>query len=207
MQADDARRTYDAIADSYAQMYFDELSRKPLDQSLLRRFATECPPGLMADIGCGPGHVGRFLAELGREVVGVDLSPAMVETARKMNPGMSFEVGDMRSLPFEDRSLSGLVAFYSLIHIERGDVPDVLREFHRVVVGGGGLLVAVHGGAGLIEQDEVLGRPLRYVATLFEPEELAGLVAGAGFTGVEAMQREKYDFETHSPRVYALAEN
>jgi SAM-dependent methyltransferase len=205
VEPDEARRTYDVIADEYALTFLDELARKPFDRALLERFEAGCPEGVVADIGCGPGHVGRFLADRGREMVGVDLSTAMVETARRLNPAMTFEIADMRSLPFEDGSLAGLVAFYSLIHIERADVPGVLKEFHRAVVAGGRLLLAVHGGTGLIEQDEILGRPLRYVATLFEREELAGLMESAGFTGVEAVQRDKYDFETHSPRVYALA--
>ena len=205
MEADEARRTYDTIAAEYAQIFFDELSRKPFDRSLLERFARECPDGRIADIGCGPGHVGRFLSELGRDVVGVDLSPGMVETARRMNPQMSFEVADMRTLPFDDGTLAGLVAFYSLIHIDRGGVPTVLGEFHRVLRAGGKVLLAVHGGTGLMEEHEILGRPVRYVATLFTKDELAGLLEGAGFRDVEAMQREKYDFETHSPRVYAEA--
>jgi SAM-dependent methyltransferase len=149
--------------------------------------------------------VGRLLSALGRDVVGVDLSPVMVETARRMNPRMSFEVADMRSLPLEDGSLAGVVAFYSVIHIPREVVPRVLSEFHRVLRAGGRVLLAVHGGTGLLEENDILNRRVRYVATLFEPDELTGLVEGAGFTDVEAMQREKYDFETHSPRVYAEA--
>ena len=111
----------------------------------------------------------------------------------------------MRSLPFEDGSLAGVVAFYSVIHIPREVVPRVLSEFHRVLRAGGRVLLAVHGGTGLLEENDILNRRVRYVATLFELDELAGLVEGAGFTDVEAMQREKYDFETHSPRVYVVA--
>jgi SAM-dependent methyltransferase len=168
VEADEARRTYDAIADAYAKTFFDELSRKPFDRSLLERFARECPPGLVADIGCGPGHVGSFLSELGREVVGVDLSPAMVETARRMNPRMRFEVGDMRALPFVDGALAGIAAFYSVIHIPREGVPAVLREFRRVLGVGGRLLIAVHGGTGLLEENVILEQRVRYVATLFK---------------------------------------
>ncbi|MGH7488961.1 MAG: hypothetical protein ACREMY_25670, partial [bacterium] len=81
-------------------------------------------------------------------------------------------------------------------------VPRVLSEFHRVLRAGGKALLAVHGGTGLMDEHEILGRPVRYVATLFEKDELAGLLAAAGFKDVEGFHREKYDFETHSPRVY-----
>lgn len=193
------------MADVYAQKFFDELARKPFDRDLLERFADRCPAGRVLDIGCGPGHVGRFLSDRGLEVCGVDLSPEMVHAARGLNPGMTFEVGDMRRLPHEDSSIAGITAFYSLIHIPRVEVPGVLRELRRVLMPGGQLLLAVHGGTGKIEADELLGRPARFEATLFETAELAGLVEDAGLRVVDAQQRERYDFETHSPRVYVAA--
>ena len=205
MEPEALRSSYDAVADVYAQKFFDELSRKPFDRDLLARFAQRCPPGLVLDIGCGPGHVGRFLSDLGLDVTGVDLSPEMVRAARKLNPGMTFEVGDMRRLAHDDTSVAGLTAFYSLIHIRRPDVPAVLREFGRVLMRGGKILLAVHGGTGSIEADELLGRRARFAATLFERTELAGLLQDAGFEVDEVHQRERYDFETHTPRVYVAA--
>jgi SAM-dependent methyltransferase len=205
MEADELRTSYDTVAESYAQTFFDELSRKPFDRDLLTRFAGVCPPGTVLDIGCGPGHVGRYLAGLQRKVVGIDLSPAMIDVARRLNPSMMFEVGDMRHLTHDDGSAAAIVAFYSLIHIPRTELPDVLGEIGRVVMPGGKLLLAVHGGKGEITSDEFLGRPVRFEATLFEREELAGLVEGARFRVDEAMERDRYDFETHTPRVYLIA--
>jgi SAM-dependent methyltransferase len=205
MEADELRTSYDAVAESYAQRFFDELSRKPFDRDLLARFARVSPPGVVLDIGCGPGHVGRYLAGLQREVVGIDLSPAMIDVARRLNPSMRFEVGDMRHLTHDDGSAAGIVAFYSLIHIPRTGVPDVLGELGRVLMPGGNLLLAVHGGKGEITSDEFLGQPVRFEATLFEKDELVGLIKGARFRVDEAVERDRYDFETHTPRVYMVA--
>ena len=205
MEPEELRSSYDTVAEPYALNFFDELSRKPFDCDLLERFARECPPGRVLDVGCGPGHVGRFLHDRGRKTTGVDLSPAMVDVARRLNPGMTFEVGDMRHLEHEDGSIAGLVAFYSLIHIGRAGVPAVLGEFSRILRPGGKLLLAVHGGAGGITADEFLGRQVRFEATLFEEDELVRLVDDAGFAVDEAKQRERYDFETHSPRLYLAA--
>jgi SAM-dependent methyltransferase len=205
MEADELRTSYDAVAESYAQKFFDELTRKPFDQELLTRFAGTCPPGPVLDIGCGPGHVGRYLADRQRDVIGIDLSPAMIVEARRLNSSITFEVGDMRHLARDDGFAAGIVAFYSLIHIPRAEVPSVLAEFGRVVRPGGKLLLAVHGGKGDIASDEFMGRPVRFEATLFEKDELAGLVNDAGFRIDEACDRERYDFETHTPRVYIAA--
>jgi SAM-dependent methyltransferase len=205
MEADAARSSYDAVADTYARKFFNELSSKPFDRELLERFARECPGGRILDIGCGPGHVGRYLQDHGCEVTGVDVSPAMVDVARKLNPHMTFEVGDMRNLAHEDESVAGVVAFYSLIHIARADVPGVLGELRRILIPGGKLLIAVHGGNGEITSDEFLGHQTRFEATLFDKDELASLIGDAGFTVDKSAERERYDFETHTPRIYIAA--
>jgi SAM-dependent methyltransferase len=205
MEPDDVRISYDAVAESYAQRFFDELSRKPFDRDLLERFARECARGRVIDVGCGPGHVGRFLADLGLDVTGLDLSPAMIDIAHKLNVGMRFDVGDMRHLDFRDGEVVGIVAFYSLIHIARNDVPAVLRELHRVIARDGKLLLAVHGGNGSITADDFLGHQVRVEATLFELAELGGIVEETGFRVDDALCREPYDFEAQTPRLYVAA--
>jgi len=205
MEPDATRSSYDVVAETYASKFSDELSRKPFDREWLERFARDCPRGRVLDIGCGPGHVGRFLADLGLDVTGIDLSPAMVDVARRLNPGMTFEVGDMKRLDHDDGSVAGIVAFYSLIHIARADVPAVLAEFRRALMPGGKLLVAVHGGSGEITSDDFLGYKTRFEATLFEKNELEGLFGDAGFGVDESAERERYDFETHTPRIYLAA--
>ena len=52
--------------------------------------------GPVADVGCGPGHVTAHLNKLGVDAFGIDLSPAMLDLARRDHPGLRFEVGDNR---------------------------------------------------------------------------------------------------------------
>ena len=57
---------YDRVAEKYAAAFFDELERKPFDRALLDRFAAAVAGrGRVCDVGCGPGHVGRYLAARG----------------------------------------------------------------------------------------------------------------------------------------------
>jgi SAM-dependent methyltransferase len=205
MEPDAIRSSYDVVAETYASKFSDELSRKPFDREWLERFERECPRGRVLDIGCGPGHVGSFLASLGLDVTGIDLSPTMIDVARRLNPGMTFEVGDMKRLDHDDGSVAGIVAFYSLIHIPRAGVPDVLTEFRRALMPGGQLLIAVHGGTGEITSDDFLGHRARFAATLFEKGELARMIGDAGFTVDQSAERERYDFEAHTPRIYIAA--
>jgi hypothetical protein len=64
--SEDVRRSYDEVANEYARRMFDELAGKPVDRQLLDRFADETRgSGFVADVGCGPGHVARYLHERG----------------------------------------------------------------------------------------------------------------------------------------------
>ena len=203
---DDIVATYDTIAERYATDYFDELSRKPFDRELLSKFAELMPQGgRVCDMGCGPGHVGRYLATLGLTVLGVDNSPAMVAVARRLNPALRFEPGDMLRLQFSDESFAGITAFYSLIHIDRPRVPQALAELFRVLTKGGHMLVAFHAGEGEVHREEFNGHQVSFHATFFGIEELEGLLETAGFLVQESLDRAPYDFEYQSRRAYILA--
>ena len=127
---------YDAVAQEYANHIFQELDDKPFDRAFLERFAAAVPKaGLVLDLGCGPGHVGRFLAEHGRRVRGVDMSARMVEWARRLNPQLSFEQGDLRALAQESASADAVVAFYSIIHLQPEELPTAFAEMQRAQAG------------------------------------------------------------------------
>ena len=206
MTTDAVKATYDAVADAYTDHFFDELARKPFDREVLDAFAASCARGgLVLDVGCGPGQVASYLMEDGVEAAGVDLSPEMIAAARRLSPRVKFSVGDMRQLAWPDGSLAGLTAFYSLIHIARADVPQVLAEFRRVLATDGRLLIAVHGGAGEVHRDEFLDRAVSFDATLFGLGELVTLVEAAGFWVDTAYQRPPYEFEHPTPRIYVAA--
>jgi ubiquinone/menaquinone biosynthesis C-methylase UbiE len=139
------------------------------------------------------------------DVVGVDLSPAMIEIARRLNPAMSFEIADMRSLPMADGTTSAVAAFYSLIHVPRTEVPAVLEEFRRVLVPSGRLLLAVHGGTGTVTNSDFMGEKVPFEATLFEKDELVDMLTAAELEVTMATIRPPYDFEFQTPRLYVGA--
>ena len=88
-----------------------------------------------------------FLAGLGLDAAGIDLSGQMVAQARARHPDLEFSAGSMTALPAPDGSWDGLICFYALIHmIEDADVRNALAEFRRVLADGGLLLLAVHAG-------------------------------------------------------------
>jgi len=102
------RAAYDAIARAYDAQLGDELERKPLDRALLSAIAELAGEGTLADVGCGPGHVTRFLAARHTGVIGRWRSPWMLQ------------------LPAADGAWAGAIALYSIIH------PDSWPESSRL---------------------------------------------------------------------------
>jgi SAM-dependent methyltransferase len=200
------RRSFDRIADQYAADFAEELSRKPFDTERLRAFAERCGDGPVLDIGCGAaGHVGRFVANRGVRVVGVDLSERSVALAARLNPSLKFVVADARALPIRSGACAGIVAFYSLIYEGAEGTAAMLAEFCRVLRPGGPLLVAVHAGEGVHHFGEYKGIAVDVELHLWAPQVLEGLVREAGFA-VEAVEvRMPYDFEHATQRLYVGA--
>jgi SAM-dependent methyltransferase len=136
---------YDAVAGLYASLFRGEMDRLPLDLAMLAAFAQyvrAAGGGPVADLGCGPGQVTGRLRDLGLDAFGIDVSPGMIELARREQPGLRFEVGSMDALDLADGALAGIVSWYSVIHAAPQDVPGYLAEFSRALAPGGILLLA-----------------------------------------------------------------
>ncbi len=132
----------------------ESFSRNPValrDDTLaaLVELAPADPEARWLEVACGPGLVARRLAARVGEVIGVDLTPAMVakasaEAEREGIAKVRFEVGDATALPFEDASFDGAVTRFSLHHVPAPG--RVLAEMARVVRPGGTVLVLDHLG-------------------------------------------------------------
>src|SRR5262245_9041671 len=203
----DVRDSYDSAAAAYAQHLASELAHKPLDRHLLNRFAEEMRGrGLVADIGCGPGHVARYLHDRGVTIVGIDLSPAMIECASQLNPEMDFRVGDMRSLDLPAGSLAGIVAFYAIVHAEPHELAIIMRHLRQVLAPGGLALVSFHIGNEVVHVDDLFGAPVNLDFRFHIPADVIAAMRGAQLAVVEHVEREPYEgAEYRSRRCYLLS--
>jgi SAM-dependent methyltransferase len=201
------RSDYNTVADEYVAHLYHELDHKPLDRAWLTSFAaTVGDPGPICDLGCGPGHVARFLSEQGAHVLGMDLSPRMIELARQLNGGIAFQVGNMAALDVADASWGGIVAFYSIIHLPRTQIASVLREFWRVLRPGGEVLLAFHIGDEVRHLDALWEQPISLDFLFYQREWIEEQLRTAGFEIKESVEREPYEgFEVETRRAYIRA--
>ncbi|SBT67151.1 Methyltransferase domain-containing protein [Micromonospora sediminicola] len=183
---DDTRTSYDTVATSYADLLRDALAGEPFQRGILGLFAELVRAqgsGPVADMGCGPGRITAHLHGLGLDAFGVDLSPAMIEVARRDHPNLRFEVGSMTRLDLADASLTGLLAWFSLIHVPDEDVPGVLAGFHRALRPGGVVLLGFFAGEGSrLKTQGYGGHPMRVHVHRRPPQRVAGWLDAAGFT-------------------------
>ena len=209
------QESYDCVADEYARHISSELQNKPLDRELLTRFASRLKgKGEICDMGCGPGHVARFLRDQGGaggrgnlDVFGLDLSSHMLEEARRLNPDISFRQGNMLALDLPDASLAGITAFYAIVNLPKASLPQVFREMARVLQPGGLLLLAHHIGDQILHRDEWWDRPISMDFHFLQPPATQRDLEAAGLAIEEIIERESYapEVEHQSRRAYIFA--
>ncbi|GAA1195585.1 class I SAM-dependent methyltransferase [Streptomyces hebeiensis] len=201
------RAGYDAIAVEYAETFGRALETDTWGRAMLGAFAELViadGSGPVADLGCGPGRLTPHLNELGLDVFGVDLSPAMIEVARSAHPHLRFEVGSMSALDIGDGALGGIVAWYSIVHTPPEDVHELFDEFHRVLAPGGRLLLAFQVGDGIFHLPTAFDKRTDLDYHRWTPDRLAELLEKAGFEIGARLERARESGE-RTPQAYLLA--
>lgn len=191
------RALYDATAIEYARLVGTELTAAfegPIDRGVLAAFVEYCQEGTagpVADVGCGPGRVTAFLAASGLDVVGVDVSQAMLAIARDAHRAIRFEEGCLTALPMPDRSMAGVVSWYSIIHTPPDHLDEVFAELKRVLAVEGHLLVAFQAGAGeCVHRADAYGTGLSLTSYRHSADDVARQLTEAGLRVLARADRE-----------------
>lgn len=107
------------------------------------------------------------------DALGINLSPGMIEVARRDHPGLRFEVGSMTDLDLPDASMAGLVAWYSLIHVPDDEIGSVFEHFRRVLRPGGPLLLSYHvGDEPRLKTQGYGGHPMKALVHRRQPDRM-----------------------------------
>ncbi|MFE7212251.1 class I SAM-dependent methyltransferase [Streptomyces sp. NPDC001698] len=182
MTHEDQRPPAAVLFDALGPAYEKAFAHDPAHLSALEWLIERLPPAARTlDVGSGTGRpTAAALIEAGHSVLGVDVSPVMVELAARQVPEAEFRCGDIRDLPIEADSFDGVCVFFSLLQMTRAEQSALTRRLALALRPGGHLVLATVPAD--VEDAEVvfMGRPVR--ATSFAEEDVTGMVEAAGLT-------------------------
>ena len=205
---DKVRASYAAVAASYAEQLCDELTDLSFESWLLRRVVELSGGAPVIEVGTGPGHVAAFLAEAGADVTGLDLTPEMVDEARRRYPDVNYQVGDLRRLmrPHTHDGWGAVLAWYSLIHLAASELPAAIGSLARPLRPNGWLVLALHAGADVRTVTDWFGHEVDLDFVLHDRAELVAIVEQAGLRDVEWYHRGPFTARGETTeRLYVLA--
>ncbi len=206
--ARDARvvAAYDAIAAPYSEAVLEELTAQPFDVWFLERVAA-LTDGPVMDLGCGPGQIAAFLADLDLEVHGLDASPAMIEQARANFADLEFEVGRFHQLlrPRTAPAWGTVVAWLAFSHLAPSELAPTLRTVAGTLRPGGVLAAAVQLGDAILRPAELFGIGVELEFVLHDRGQVLSACAAAGFTVDEWFVRSPLPGEPQVERLYVIA--
>ncbi|WP_223283690.1 class I SAM-dependent methyltransferase [Streptomyces sp. FBKL.4005] len=169
---------FDALGPAYERAF---AGSAPHRASLDRLLELLAPGSRVLDVGSGTGRpTAQTLAGAGHRVLGLDVSPVMVDLAARQVPAAEFRLADIRETPLADASFDAVCAYFSLLQMTRAEQAAVVAKLARAVRPGG--LVALATVPLDVEDVEAvfMGQPVR--VTSFTAEAFTGLVSGAGLT-------------------------
>jgi uncharacterized protein len=205
---DKVRAAYAAVAASYAEERRDELAGLPFESWLLRRVVELSDRAPVIDVGTGPGHVAAFLAEAGADATGLDVTPEMVDEARRRYPGVSYQVGDLRRLmrPATHDGWGAVLAWYSLSHLAASELPAAIGSLTRPLRANGWLVLALPTGAEVRTLTDWFGHEIDLDFVLHDPAEVLATVERAGLLDIEWYRRGPLTARGETTeRLYVLA--
>jgi demethylmenaquinone methyltransferase/2-methoxy-6-polyprenyl-1,4-benzoquinol methylase len=203
LPANEVRTMFDRIAPVYDAM--NRVMTMGLDLRW-RRIAAEAvvrPGDRVLDACCGTGDLAIAARKAGGEkITGLDFSPGMLERARRKSASVEWVEGDLLSLPFPDASFDAATVGFGVRNV--ADLERALVELRRVLDAGGRVaILEITQPRGLLASfyrvwfDRIVpligkllkgGAAYSYLPASVRrfpgPDELAGLMRGAGFADV-----------------------
>lgn len=148
---------YDNITEWYLQWVSSQKSPR---ERYTRKLLEELQPSpSILELGCGPGvPILKFLLDQGAHVVANDISTKQIEMAKARCPDAKLIAGDMTTLTFEPESFHGAISFYTLFHLPRSKLKDMLTKIHGWMKPGGVFVFNL----ATVDEEEIHGEMLGY---------------------------------------------
>jgi len=197
------KKTYNQIAARYAAISSNKIrGKKHIDffLSRLKKGAT------ILDLGCGAGlHIEYFLKK-GFKCCGADISNEMLKIARRRLPMVKFSLIDIEKIK-SSKKYDAITAFYSLTHIKKGKLVNVLRMIRKMLKPGGAIFIEIGRGRFDAVANNFLGTGNPVYGTAYYGYELKDKIRAAGFN-ISYLRIDRTKFGRYSEQtIYVLAKN
>jgi len=169
---------YQKIAEVYHNRRLKSTGSLELLEKLIEKMPSQ---GNVLDVGCGGGYpVANFFSDRGYKVTGVDVSPEMIEIAKKTVPEGAFYVRNMKELDFSEKSFDIIVSFFAIIHVPRAWHAKIISRFYEMLKPNGMILISM--GMKDTEEDINLDwHGTKMYWSHFDKETNLKLIQSAGF--------------------------
>ena len=174
-RATDPADAYDARAEFLAEVLGKVVGPGDPDRRVIEAWA-DGVPGRILDVGSGTGRWAGHLAALGHAVEGLEPAGRFVEMARRTFPTVAFRNAAISDLDSSEERWAGVLAWYSLIHMDAEELPAALRTLRRILDAGGQLLLSFFTGP----EYEPIPHPAT-TAYLWPMDDMVDALQRAGF--------------------------
>lgn len=182
---------YDSIAEKYDECLWDDMPYNDYIDS----FLTLLKGKNILDIGCAMGSFTKYVADKGYIVDGIDLSPKMIEIAKRKVSNVNFYVMDMTNIQI-DKKYDGLMMINSTIHIPKSETVAMFKSFKNLLVDDGIIFIILQEGDGEKYVVEPLDPEFKEFVNFYRVEEIENVFNECGLEIIDKGKIEDYaDFE------------
>ncbi len=182
-------QTYNQFAPQFVQHF-----EKKLDTTELEKFLATIPTsGYILDAGCGSARDAAFFISKGYKALGIDLSEGLLAEANSLHPEVPTQQMSLIKLTLPDEEFDGVWCKAALLHLDRNDIPQVLKSFYRVLKPKGKLFIQTKAGEGEGTQPVPFDRTMTRMFTFFTLSEMAEQMSKAGFKLLDSYEFNSQD--------------
>lgn len=203
---------FDNIANEYVEYFGDDWEFINEIQEFVSQFPEKSK---ILDLGCGSGYITNYLHDKNLNAIGLDFSQEMINIAKTKFPSIDFLLADFVKVEnyFDENSIDGLIAIYSLYFIPREQFEIVLCSLSKVLKNDGFFLFVTQIGNG----EDLIISPLmkennvkeKLYVNYYTQEELEAILKRCNFE-IKYL-KAKYDYDekevSNSGRYIVLAKN